>query len=279
MKNSAADFYTGLQSLKTIPHAWLFTGENSNKIDFARDLAQRFLCTAASHATRPCNECKACNLFAAGTHPDFCAITTDATQHSITIDEIRAVNYFVQAKPQLAQYKIVLIYPAEKLNNNAANALLKNLEEPASNTLFFLLAKHPALLLPTIVSRVVQYHFTEQDVAQKIDSEAMLKILSDLHALWVTNNVTANDIADNWVGQWPNQVLYWFELVLADLILFKYTDSLKYLQLERRHAELNRALPASKLWDMLQQLRQAQYWLGNNGKPNLQLLLEKMLLI
>lgn len=287
MKNLALAKLQALSLNANLAHAWLFVGpQDSDKLAVANKFSQWLLCSQRASAPEPgeaCGLCKSCNLFAVATHPDFCCVTLHDDNTSISIADIRSLNDFVTSKPQLAGKKVVLLYPAEKMQAAAANALLKTLEEPGSDTILLLLAEHEHLLLPTIVSRCQVLRFYSQpDSAGNSDAEEVsLKLLQDLHKLWVQNSATAVQLAETWVKQWPSQVLYWFELVLADLIVCRYTRDatlLKYTSLYTLQLEVVNKISASKLWTTLQSVQQARYWLGSGQKPNLQLILEDSLI-
>jgi DNA polymerase III delta' subunit len=270
MKNLALAKLQALALDNKLAHAWLFVGsENSNKQQLAVELCQWLLCSN-QQADQACAVCAPCNLFTAGTHPDFCRITPAEDKTGILLDDVRELNSFLSSKAQFSANKLVLIYPAENMNRQAANALLKNLEEPGGNTYLFLLANHQDLLLPTIVSRCQILHFNDAS-PQLVTKENTEKILDGLHRLWVTNSVTPIQIVDEWVKQWSNEVLYWFELALADVLVCKYTRNVT-------HAALYNKIHVAKLWLILQKVQQARYWIGTGHRPNMQLLLEEIVL-
>lgn len=74
-------------------------------------------------------------------------------RNAITVDEVRRVGRFLSLTPPDGGWRVVIVDPADDMNSNAANALLKNLEEPPTRTLFILIAHSPGRLLPTIRSR------------------------------------------------------------------------------------------------------------------------------
>jgi DNA polymerase III delta' subunit len=275
MKNLALAKLQELAAANTLPHAWLFTGAiDSIKLDTAKEFSKWLLC--ANRQQHACGVCKSCHLFTAQTHPDFCEITKQPDKSSILIDDVRVLADFIVGKPQFGSHKIVLLHPADAMQKQAANAILKNLEEPAGNTIFLLLAKHPQILLKTIVSRcqVLNFNVTNNEPATRASDIA--KMTTDLTALWVYKSVTVVQIVEQWNKQWPNEVLYWFELVLADLIKFKYTR--ENTESTVAIAALDNVLTANRLWKILENLRQARYWYGTNHNPNLQLILEDLLL-
>ena len=145
-------------------HAWLLTGPPGvGKGSFARAAAAWVLARAAgpavddttldlpsSHPTVP--------IIAAGGHPDYRILqrTTDdkgKLRTVIRIDEIRALQPLFRNTPALSPWRVVIVDSADEMNRNAANALLKNLEEPPAGTLFLVVSHSPGRLLPTIRSR------------------------------------------------------------------------------------------------------------------------------
>jgi DNA polymerase-3 subunit delta' len=164
-----------------MPHAILFHGtEGIGKTAFAEHLAQSLLCQAPGVDGHACGQCDACGWFSQYSHPDYrrvrpeileedgageaeeggdagegkkSAKSTKAPSKEIKIDQIRALADFMNVSTHRQGMRIVTLYPAEALNNNAANALLKTLEEPPPNTLFLLASNSLDRLLPTILSR------------------------------------------------------------------------------------------------------------------------------
>jgi DNA polymerase-3 subunit delta' len=103
-----------------------------------------------------CGQCKACHLLAAGTHPDNFILQPEEPDKPIKVDQVRDLVSFVVQTAQLGGRKVVLVEPAEAMNLNAANALLKSLEEPSGDTVLLLISHQPSRLLPTVKSRCVQ---------------------------------------------------------------------------------------------------------------------------
>ncbi|MEL7689689.1 DNA polymerase III subunit delta' [Citromicrobium bathyomarinum] len=75
------------------------------------------------------------------------------TKRNIAIDQVRAMQARLTTRPTLGAYRAIIINPADDLERNAANALLKSLEEPPAGTFFLLVTHRPGMLLPTIRSR------------------------------------------------------------------------------------------------------------------------------
>lgn len=278
MKNLLIPKLQTLSLNDVLPHSWLLVHDNQDEIHKCIMEFSNWLLCINKQESSACGNCKACDLFAAHVHPDFIQVTPPEGKHTIAIDEIRALADFVLAQPQLSTHKIVILYPAETMSKQAANALLKNLEEPRGSTVYFLLTKHQELLLPTIVSRCQVVHLHTQSPA--VSAEIIKQIVIDLRRLWLDKSTTTIQIVDSWVKQWPTEVLYCLEVVLTDIIRFKYTQDPGLSKvLNEDHVHLSNALTSSKFWTILERLRAAQYWIGQNQKPNLQLILEDMLLV
>lgn len=133
-----------------VPHALLFAGPAGvGKMLTARVLAAGLLCATA--ADRPCGQCPSCRQAAQGRHPDLVTVAADGA--SLKIDQIRALQQEAALAPYYGGARVFLIEEAERLTAEAANSLLKILEEPPAGTVFVLTAASPHALLPTIVSR------------------------------------------------------------------------------------------------------------------------------
>lgn len=136
-----------------LPHALILAGpKHIGKHQFALSLAQRLLCRDPLGGY-PCGHCKSCNLIAADSHPDMVKIEPEDQGKAIRIDLIRELGNFIAKTSQQGGWKVAIIHPAESMNINAANALLKNLEEPGADTLLLLVSHEPSRLSATIRSR------------------------------------------------------------------------------------------------------------------------------
>lgn len=127
-------------------------GANTLVEQFARAV----MCT--HFEAEACGFCHSCQLMASGNHPDYHHIQPEQAGKALTVDQIRHCNRFAQESSQLAGYRLIVINPADAMNEAAANALLKTLESPAERCVFLLVANKVQHLLPTIVSRCQQWH-------------------------------------------------------------------------------------------------------------------------
>jgi len=144
----------GYIAQKRIPQALLITGNKGlGKQQLANQFAVALFCAAPQANGMACGVCSSCLLVNADTHPDYIRIEPEEAGKSITIGQIRSLITRLALKPQFETYRVVIINPADKTNNAAANAFLKCLEEPTERTLVILISEKPAKLPATIISR------------------------------------------------------------------------------------------------------------------------------
>lgn len=179
-----------LGNTEQLPHALLVHGlSGSGKREFVRALAATLLCED-KQAGLACGKCQSCLWVAAGHHPDLKLVrpqavaaregaSVDAEQtegdatdsgtakkklsEELKVDQIRALESWYHRSTHRAGWRIVVLYPADALSVISANALLKALEEPPANTLFFLTSDAPDRLLPTVISRCQKFALAMPD--------------------------------------------------------------------------------------------------------------------
>jgi DNA polymerase III subunit delta' len=132
-----------------VTHAYLFAGPRQiGKTTLARAYAQALNCTGAD---RPCGQCLNCTKIARGTHPDVRLL--EGQGGTFKIDQIRALQSEVALSAHEAEWKVYILRNFEQATSEAANCLLKTLEEPPSRVILLLTSSSSSLLLPTIISR------------------------------------------------------------------------------------------------------------------------------
>ena len=157
----AIDVLRRTLAVQQVRHAYLFTGpDHIGKALLAHRFAQTLLCTggpdprAAPEA--PCNACLSCRKVLHGNHPDLHVIARPPDRQFIVIEQIRSLQSDSARKTMEGRHNIFIIQGAHEMNLQAANCLLKTLEEPEPDVVLLLTAPDPGLLLPTILSRVQQ---------------------------------------------------------------------------------------------------------------------------
>lgn len=153
----AVEVLSGAIKHDRVGHAYLITGPAQvGKTTLAKLFAQALNCDGERIESRPCGRCRQCMLMKAGRHPDLRFIEPEVSargRRSIKIDTIRELQRGLQLAAYEGRYKVVVIRGFEAANRNAANAFLKTLEEPPSNTILILTATEADTLLDTIKSR------------------------------------------------------------------------------------------------------------------------------
>ena len=179
---AVADFRRAWDS-RALHHAWLLAGPRGvGKGTFARLAVRRVLAEAAGPVfdlpdldtpdVHPI-----ARLIDAGSHPDLRSLARlpkekgEGLARSITVKQVRELGEFLNLTPGLSDWRAVVIDSADHLEREGANALLKMLEEPPPNTIFFLVSHAPGRLLPTIRSRCRRLDF------RKLGDDVMKSIL------------------------------------------------------------------------------------------------------
>lgn len=163
-------------------HAYLIIGPpHVGKMTLAIDFVQAINCEGNQP---PCKECQTCKKIAEGKHADVVVIegTEDASSETkagseIGIDEIKTLQHSASLPPYEGRYKVFIINGAESLSHEAANCLLKTLEEPPPHVIFVLLTSSESQVLPTIISRCQRLEL------KPLASEEVSKILTTLYGL------------------------------------------------------------------------------------------------
>lgn len=183
-QDRAVDQFAAAWRRRTVHHAWLLAGPKGvGKARFAREAATRLLAEAAGPPVdapglaTPADHPIA-RLVAAGSHPDLRWLERlekdkgEGLARNISVGQVRGLGEFIGLTPGLSDWRAVVIDAVDDLEKSAANALLKMLEEPPPNTVFFLVSHAPGRLLPTIRSRCRRLDF------QALGDDAMASVLA-----------------------------------------------------------------------------------------------------
>lgn len=135
-----------------LPHGLLLCGQpQAGQGELAVWLAALLLCDAPAEAA--CGSCTGCKLFLAGTHPDFHRVGIEPETRGVLVDQIRGLTEALVTRSYRGGRKAAVIDPADMMNINASNSLLKTLEEPSEDTFLILCASRLDRMPATIVSR------------------------------------------------------------------------------------------------------------------------------
>ena len=161
---------TNAISMGLTSHAYLFSGpRGSGKTSIARLLAKALNCQNLK-GTEPCNKCSSCLEIKQGNAIDL--IEIDAASNR-GIDEIRELRDGIKFTPSKSKYKVFILDEAHQLSKDAANALLKTLEEPPSHAVFVLATTEIHKMIPTIISRCQRFDFrklTSGEIVQQLEA-------------------------------------------------------------------------------------------------------------
>jgi DNA polymerase-3 subunit delta' len=209
-------------------HAQLLSGPAMlGKHEIVQTLAKRILCLQETDADFACNQCFSCQRIEQGTHGDFKVITLELNEKTsklrteITVDQIRNLNEWLSLTSQLGKAQVAIIRSAHQLNRNAANALLKSLEEPNSNRYVFLVTDQPYALPATIRSRCQRTEMAMPDTESAsawlqiqgvptIDAQKLLKLANGnpglAHAWYALGGMNIyNNVRDDLAASYKNQ--------------------------------------------------------------------------
>jgi DNA polymerase-3 subunit delta' len=252
-------------------------------------------------------------LLAAGTHPDITRVEIPEDKKEIGVDRIRELRDIVTLRSHRAGFKIIIIDPADAMNVNACNALLKTLEEPSGDSLLMLVATRIGALLPTVRSRCQSIAFPTPPradaeawlrgvLAAPDDAPALLALadgaplraryFAEQNALSAAGNVVRDletvatgaahpaAVAEHWLKSDIPTTLSWVGGVVGDLVRLKFEGSPSLINNVSRTSalpELVRRIDARRLFEMLDRVREAQRDAGTS--LNQQMVLEGMLLL
>lgn len=149
-------------------HAPMFLGSAGvGKRALAKWLVRRVLCLEPTEG-EPCGACHACRLLESSTHPDLFSLTVLEDKTEILVDQVRDFIASLSLTPSIGNRRVGLVVPAERLNRNAANALLKTLEEPSGEVWLVLVTDNEDRLPVTVTSRCQRRYVAVPDHATAI---------------------------------------------------------------------------------------------------------------
>jgi DNA polymerase III subunit delta' len=285
----------GLLDTDKMPHGVLIAGvAEIGKKQFCMALAARMLCQKPD-LNRACFRCKACNLVVNGSHPDLFIVSPEESGKSLSVDAIRALNDFATKTPMYRGWRVAVIDPTDGLTHNAANALLKTLEEPGDKTLLLLIHHQTGELLPTIRSRCQRLFFplpVESLAAEWLGEQCDAEDYGELLALAGRRPLRAARLSKDGLLTQLKATEQIFERVAHDqLSAVEAAENLKairtddliewlqeYLFQSVASTAKNGKIPSKAYFLYDDQLNFAKKQLASKVNPNIQLLVEDLLL-
>ena len=207
-----------------LSHAYLFSGMTGcGKKALALSVAMRLFCETPTADGLPCGHCAECRRILAGDNPD---VVVEAPEgQRIKVDQVRHIKDEFSKSAVEGKTKIFIIEGAETLTPNAANGLLKFIEEPADNRVIFLLTTNKSLILPTIISRaqLVEFSLLAPKAFQEVLTGAGISANQAALIGALTNSVedATAMTEDDWVARVQAEVGRWYtQLVKGDATAF-----------------------------------------------------------
>jgi DNA polymerase-3 subunit delta' len=285
-----------------IPQALLITGNKGlGKQQLANQFAVALLCATPQANGMACGVCSSCLLVNAETHPDFIQVQPEEPGKGIGIGQIRSLITRLTLKPQFETYRVVIVNPADKMNNAAANAFLKCLEEPTERTVIILITEKPAKLPATIISRCQKLAVVTPDKETVVDllcnvslaqgapllaldyaNDETLTLRNECFNAWIAIAKQLKSpviIAEDWHKLPASPLIFWITSWIIDLIKCSYhtkVESLYNPDLSEPLQGLSQRLELKglyKLYDLLLASRQRL-----DTQINKQLLFEEILI-
>ncbi len=165
LKRTWAQFRNALGEQR-LGHALLIAGEAGlGKRGLVTHMVARLLCRSPGDDDLACGSCRSCTWLAAGSHPDYTLVQPGEDSQFVKVDQIRAMNQRVNLTAQAGPLRVARIDPADAMNPEAQNALLKTLEEPPGGVHLILVSDAPSRLLATVRSRCRTYTIAGPDIA------------------------------------------------------------------------------------------------------------------
>jgi len=215
--------------------SFLFIGDNKKQIeDVLQTLIKQEACLQIKDLEQGnsyCGECRECQLIETRQHPDIHWLEPKGASGSIKIEDIRAINEKINLKPFQSKRKVFIIQDAQRMGLEAANSLLKTLEEPPQNASLVLISKSVAELLPTIVSRCKLLRFSNQGGNLTGNDEQINEFICRifepddiLNGQSLYEDIAALD------RKMVDQVLYELACVIRDIMLIDlHADKMKFI--------------------------------------------------
>ena len=298
-----------------LPHALMVNGPKGiGKACFALATANYLLCKSPKDDAA-CGRCRSCELAQSSGHPDLYHLQPEEPGKPIKVDQIRQLTEFIYSTAQQGGYRVVIIDPAESMNVNAANALLKMLEEPGKDTVLLLITHRSGQVMPTIKSRCQRVDCAAPDgemstqwLATQLtmdsqDAEQLLRIAhnSPLQALAykqqdylglrskvlagladiLKNRRSALEVAQTLHKDDLELILTWLYGLVNDIARLaagqEDTELLRHKDVKNMLLAVSRRADPQRLFAFADEIHEARKLVMFRLNPNKQLLLEKLL--
>jgi len=264
-----------------LAHAYLFLGKKPKVLSEAMDLAMAVNCSALD-SKLPCRACLSCRKILHGNHADI--IIVEPRGSSLKIDQVREVQKKISFKHFEAKYKVVVLAGADLMTGEAANSLLKILEEPPGDTIFILGAENGDNILPTVLSRcqLIRLGKDDHEISEKTMEDRVKwcrEIIDFVAGLPSMDYEQVLNCAGAWEKNKENiqELLDTLVLWLRDVMVAKATGKKELVNNQQFWMEaLDCPLTATRSLFAVEEVQKSQRLINQNG--NLRLVLDVLLL-
>ena len=277
------------------PQAVLFTG---SKLICIPQFVTRVIATLLCDNLKACGQCRNCRAIIQGIHPDVYYIRVNSQEKSIKIDEIRTLQQTIYQTPTWGKQRFIVIDNADKMNQYAANALLKILEEPPLHAHIILIAEQVNFLLPTITSRCQQYRFSIEEVLDDKTFENYLLLgkyqLKDSREAalfakrseflqqfvdFMEEKISPCNLAEEWLNYGLDAVLWFLYLLSAQLLRCRLTGLVSTdLMQSSQFQHLKALIEPARLFMQIDSINALTLKINHNINMNQKLAIETLLL-
>lgn len=298
-----------------LPHAILLNGEEGiGKLKLAERMAKSLLCmNTTANSSDACNQCPSCKTYESAANPDYLQIGLLEEKKQISVDQIRSLSEFLNYSRSYNTYRVVIINPVERMNLNAANSLLKSLEEPTPNTIIILVTANHSSLLATIKSRCQLFSvnspskdetitWLEQnkstEINQQLDAMALFNMVGakplnalsisqedidnktdfykDIHSV-IKQSISISDIAKKWEKHDIETMINWQIQAIQSAIKISFDSNLVTVEEGVSLLELSKHLDSDEKWHLYQSLIKQKQYIHTSVNPLM--FLENMIML
>lgn len=235
---SEKDYYKVKNAAENPVHAYLFTGKEELLEEIARSFFALLVCS-----NRGCGECPDCKMALEGKHPDLIFVYPEG--QNILVNQAREINKWAHEKPLETKKRLIVLAEAHLMNTEAANTLLKVLEEPPPSTVFVLIKEPDGKLLPTIRSRLAHLSFQTsfKEESSNVPDKAVFDLISSMvaHEGWTELEEDIKELVEKEtnkvVERFENRINFLRQLDL-DRRYFKWIEKIENARTKRKEKRI-----------------------------------------
>jgi len=251
-----ASFYSAIRE-RRVAGCYLIEGaKGSGKLLCARHFAAALCCTSPSADGSFCGTCHSCRSIQKGIHVDVFELKPDEDGKQVTVENVREMLKNTYIFPAESDWRVFILEHCESLNEAAQNALLKSIEEPRPQTVFFLLTEDAAKLLPTVRSRAIRMKtepMAPEEILALLEAESVPSSLAKEAALFSRGSLGAARLfaSDPEHHKTRERVISYFSAIMEGANFSRLCTILPPASVTRKEFVLFLSMTKSALRDLL----------------------------